>query len=323
MRKLLLSVIAASLTVLAVPTAMSQTYPARPIHLIVNGAPGSLPDLFARPLAEKLRLAMGQSVVIDNRPGAGGMVAMAALKNSPADGYALAMVTNAHVVWNPYLFSKPSYDARNDLAPVSPVASIPMVLAASPALPANTLEELIALAKSRPGQLNYASSSTGSPPHILFELLKSQASLDIMHVPFKSGPDAMNSTLSDRTQLYLAGSALVEPQIRAGKLKALAVGAAQRLPSLPDVPTFAEKGMPGHDGVVWLGVITNKGVPAEIVERLNQEIGKALQTPDMQKIYESSGSAPYHTSVRAFQQRIAADHSTWGPVISQAGIRLD
>jgi len=307
----------------AAPAQAQTTYPARPIHLIVNGAPGSLPDLFARPIAEKMRTSMGQAVVIDNRPGAGGLLAMTNLKNSPADGYTLAVVTNAHAVWNQYLFNKLPYDPRADIQAVSPVAVIPMVLTASPALSAGSLKELVSLAKAKPGVLNYASSSTGSPPHVLFEMFKLQTGADILHVPFKSGPDALNSTISDRTQLYLAGSALIEPQVKDGRLKALAVNTRDRLPSLPSVPTFAEQGYPGLEDTVWLGIVTRTGVPADIVQKLNREIAKAVQAEDMKKLYDAHGSVVYTSGPEEFAARITADHALWGPVIKKANISLE
>lgn len=305
------------------PVQAQTAYPARPIHLIVNGAPGSLPDLFARPIAEKMRASLGQAVVIDNRPGAGGLLAMTNLKNSAADGYTLAVVTNAHAVWNQYLFSKLPYDPRADLQAVSPIAVIPMVLTASPALPAGSLKELVSLAKAKPGALNYASSSTGSPPHVLFEMFKLQTGADILHVPFKSGPDALNSTIGDRTQLYLAGSALIEPQVKDGRLKALAVNTRERLPSLPGVPTFAEQGYPGLEDTVWLGIVAQAGVPADIVQKLNREIAKAVRAEDMKKLFDAHGSVVYTSSPEEFTARIKADHALWGPVIRKANISLD
>jgi len=311
------------LAMLAAAPAQAQTYPARPIHLIVNGAPGSLPDLFARPIAEKMRQSLGQAVVIDNRPGAGGLLAMTNLKNSPADGYTLAVVTNAHVVWNQYLFSKLPYAPQADIQAVSPIATIPMVMTASADLKAGSLRELVALAKAQPGVLNYASSSTGSPPHVLFEMFRGQAGVDIVHVPFKSGPDALNSTISGRTQLYLAGSALVEPQVKDARLKALAVNTRDRLPGLPNVPTFAEQGFQGLEDTVWLGIVAQTGVPADIVHRLNREIAKAVQAEDMKKLYEAHGSVVYTSSPEEFAARIKADHALWGPVIKKANISLD
>ncbi|OVZ56386.1 ABC transporter substrate-binding protein [Pigmentiphaga sp. NML080357] len=293
------------------------------MHLIVNGAPGSLPDLFARPIAEKMRQSLGQAVVVENKPGAGGLVAMTQLKNAPADGYTLAIVTNAHAVWNQYLFKNLPYDPSKDLQAVSPVATIPMVMAASPALQANSLKALVALAKEKPGTLNYASSSNGSPPHVLFEMFKLQTGADIVHVPFKSGPDALNSTIADRTQLYLAGSALIEAQIKDGRLKGLAVNTRERLANLPNVPTFAEQNLPGYEDSVWLGIVTRTGTPAAVVNKLNAEIAKAVQAEDMKKLYASHGSEVYLSSAERFAARIQADHELWGPVIRKANISLD
>ncbi|MCK9508238.1 MAG: tripartite tricarboxylate transporter substrate binding protein [Pigmentiphaga sp.] len=303
--------------------AQAQNYPTKPIHILVNGAPGSLPDLFARPIAEKMRQSLGQAVVVDNRPGAGGLLAMTHLKNSQPDGYTLAIVTNAHAVWNQYLFKELPYDTRKDLKPIAPVATIPMVLTAPKDFPANTIQETIELAKKQPGVLNYASSSVGSPPHVLFEMLKLQTKADILHVPFKSGPDAMNSTISGRTQLYLAGSALVEPMTKDGRLKALAVGTPERLSSFPNVPTFAEAGLPGHDNAVWLGMVTRSGVPDEVVGKLHQAINDAITSPDMANIFKAQGSAPYTSSTADFEKRIQEEHERWGPVIKEANISLD
>lgn len=309
--------------VLAAAPAQAQDFPTKPIHVIVNGAPGSLPDLFARPIAEKMRQSLGQAVVVENKPGAGGLVAMTQLKNAPADGYTLAIVTNAHAVWNQYLFKNLPYDPSKDLQAVSPVATIPMVMAASPALQANSLKALVALAKEKPGTLNYASSSNGSPPHVLFEMFKLQTGADIVHVPFKSGPDALNSTIADRTQLYLAGSALIEAQIKDGRLKGLAVNTRERLANLPNVPTFAEQNLPGYEDSVWLGIVTRTGTPAAVVNKLNAEIAKAVQAEDMKKLYASHGSEVYLSSAERFAARIQADHELWGPVIRKANISLD
>lgn len=303
--------------------AQAQTYPAKPITILVNGAPGSLPDLFARPIAEKMRQALGQAVIVDNRPGAGGLLAMTHLKNSPPDGYTLAMVTNAHAVWNQYLFKDLPYDTRKDLKPIAPIASIPMVLTAPKDFPANTLQETIELAKKQPGTLNYASSSNGSPPHVLFEMLKLQTKADIVHVPFKSGPDAMNSTISGRTHLYLAGAALVEPMTKDGRLKALAVGTPERLSSFPTVPTFAEAGLSGHDNAVWLGMVTRSGVSDDVVNKLNKAISDAIGSPDMANLFKAQGSAPYIGSVADFEKRIKEDHERWGPVIKEADITIN
>ena len=308
----------------AAGSAASQTtFPSKPLTIVVNGGPGSLPDLFARPLADRLRQTLGQAVVVDNRPGAGGMVAMQTLKSAPADGHTLALVTNAHAVWNPQVFPKLSYDPVTDLQPVSPVAVIPMALAVNARLPAATLEELLARAKAAPGQLNYASSGNGSPPHVLFELLKAQAGVDIVHVPFKTGPDALTSVAGGDTQIYLAATSLLEPLVKEGRLRVLAVS-----PQLPGatwqgVPTLASRGHQGFEGAVWLGMVTGAGVPAELVARLNREIGAALQTPQLQQAIASHGSIVWHDSAAAFAQRIADDRRLWTPLLQKLNVQAN
>ncbi len=296
-------------------------YPSKTITVIVNGGAGSLPDNFARPLAERLRQVLGQPVVVDNKPGAGGLVALQALKTAPADGHTLAIVTNAHVVWNPFVFPKLTYDPQADLLPVSPIALIPMALVVNPKLPARSVEELVALAKREPGVLNYASSSNGSPPHVLFELFKEQSGSRIVHIPFRTGPDALTSVMAGDTQVYLAGTSLVEPMVKDGRLRVLAVSPSVKSPTFASVPTFADKKYNGFESAVWLGLVTNAGVPATVVERLNREIGQLLQDPAVQKVFESQGSLPYHASPAAFAQRIAQDRALWTPVLQKLDLK--
>ncbi len=303
--------------------APATDFPFRPLTLIVNGGPGSLPDGFARPLAERLRLALGQPVVVENKPGAGGMVALQQLRTSPADGHALALVTNAHAVWNPYVFAKLSYDPRTDLLPVSPIAVIPMALVVNRALPVQSVADLVRLARDKPGELNYASSSPGSPPHVLFELFQSQAGTRIVHVPFKTGPEALTSVVGGDTQIYLAGTSLVAPLVQDGRLKVLAVSPAVASPLFAGAPTLEAAGYRGFEQAVWLGVVTNTGVPAAVVERLNREIGLALDDPALLRAIEAQGSLPFHASPAAFQARIDADRTLWAPILEKLNLRSD
>ncbi|MDO9436918.1 tripartite tricarboxylate transporter substrate binding protein [Hydrogenophaga sp.] len=299
----------------------ADAFPTKTITLIVNGGAGSLPDNFARPLAERLRQTLGQAVVIDNKPGAGGLVALQALKSAAPDGHTLAIVTNAHMVWNPFVFPKLTYDPQTDLLPVSPIALIPMALVVNPKVPAQSLEQLVALAEQKPGVLNYASSSNGSPPHVLFELFKAQSGSRIVHIPFRTGPDALTSVIAGDTQIYLAGTSLVEPMVKDGRLRVLAVSPSVKSPTFANVPTFADKQYTGFESAVWLGVVTNAGVPANVVERLNREIGQLLQDPALQKVFESQGSLPYHASPAAFAQRIAQDRALWTPVLQKLDLK--
>ena len=310
---------------LAVPAAMAAdpAYPSRAISLIVNGGPGSLPDNFARPLADKLRVALGQPVVVENKPGAGGMVALQALKSAPADGHALAIITNAHAVWNPHVFSKLTYDPKTDLLPVSPIAIIPMAMAVNPKLAAGSIEELVALAKQKPGVLNFASSSPGSPPHVLFELFQSQAGTRIVHVPYKTGPEALTSVMAGDTQIYMAGTSLVAPMVNDGRLRVLAVSPAVKSPVFANAPTLASKGYQGFESAVWLGLVSNAGVPAAIVERLNREIGLALQDPAILKTFDAQGSLPWHATPAEFARRIDADRKLWAPILDQLQLKAN
>ena len=298
----------------------ADAWPSRPITLVVNGGAGSLPDIFARPLADRLQAALGQPVVIDNKPGAGGMVAMQQVKNAPKDGHMLAVVTNAHLVWNPYVFPKLTYDPATDLAPVSPISVIPMALAVNPKLPAQSVAELFALAKKEPGKLNYASSGNGSPPHVLFEMLRDQAGANIVHVPFKTGTDALTSVVAGDTQIYFAGTSLVEPMVKDHRLRVLAVSPKVPAPVFAGAPTLESQGFPGYESAVWLGLVATAGTPPAVIKRLNDEVGKALKDPAMQQAMVAHGALPYHSSPEAFAQRVAAERGTWGPVIRRLGI---
>jgi tripartite-type tricarboxylate transporter receptor subunit TctC len=307
---------AATLTLASYASAQTPSaFPSKPMTILVNGGPGSLPDSFARPLAEKLRQSLGQTVVVENKPGAGGMVPLRQLTSSPADGHTLAIVTNAHLSWNPFVFPKLTYDADKDLQPVSPIAIIPMALAINPQVPAKTVAEFVALAKQKPGALNYASSSNGSPPHVLFELFKAQSGTKIVHIPMRTGTDALTSVVAGDTQVYLAGTSLVEPMVKNEKLRVLAVSPRVKNATFAQVPTMEEAGYKGFEGAVWLGVVTNKGVPADVVERLNREIGAFVKDPQVQRVFEAQGTLPYHASTAEFAKLVRDDKALWTPVL--------
>ncbi|MCK9511804.1 MAG: tripartite tricarboxylate transporter substrate-binding protein [Pigmentiphaga sp.] len=312
------------LSLCAVSTAArAADFPARPLTVLVIGGPGSLPDMFARPMAERLASSLGQPVVVDNKPGAGGMIALQALKSAPADGHTLAIITNAHAVWNPHIFAKLTYDPVQDLVPVSAVATIPMALAVHPSLPVNTVEELFALARERPGVLNYASSGNGSPPHVLFEMLRRQAGVDIVHVPFKTGTEALTSVASGDTHIYFAGTSLIDPLVRDGRLRALAVSPGVPGDTYGALPTLEEAGYPGLEGVVWLGVVSNAGTPPDAIERLNTAINQALHDPAMRQAFDNQGAQALDGSAADFAERIANDRTAWDPLLAKMGLRPD
>ena len=296
-------------------------WPRKPLTIVVNGGAGSLPDIFARPLGDRLQAALGQPVVIDNKPGAGGMVAMQQVKSAPKDGHTLAVVTNAHMVWNPYVFPKLSYDPATDLVPVSPISVIPMALAVNPKLTANSVAELFALAKKEPGKLNYASSGNGSPPHVLFEMLRDQGGVNIVHVPFKTGTDALTSVVAGDTQIYFAGTSLVEPMVKDGRLRVLAVSPKVPAPVFAGAATLESAGFPGYESAVWLGLVATAGTPPAVIKRLNEEVAKALNDPAMKQAMLAHGALPYTSTPEAFAQRIANERGTWGPAIRRLGIQ--
>lgn len=304
-------VLAVSAVVLQ-PVTRARAFPDRPLTIIVNGAAGSVVDIAARPIAEKLRVALGKPVVIDNRPGGGGFVAMRALKASPADGHTLAVITSATMVWNRYIYDKMPFDPDADIVAVSPLQKSTSVLVLHPSVPANTYKEFAALVKSRPGELNYASSGIGTPSHVMFEVFKAQAGFDIRHVPFRSGTDAINSIVRGDTQAYLISAVLVEQLIAAGQLKAIAIS-QRTIPSLMKLPTLAEVGITGMDGAVWTGIATVAGVPKEIVDRLNKEISAALSDPELVKMFAVSGATPYIARPEEYAAQIRADNEFWGP----------
>lgn len=302
--------------------AAAAAFPVKPMTLLVNGGPGSLPDMFARPLAERLHASLGQPVVVDNRPGAGGMVALQNLKESDGSGHTLAIITNAHAVWSPYIFPKLTYDPAVDLKPVGSLAVLPMALVVNPKVQANNLQELLAQAAAQPGVLNYASSGNGSPPHVLFEVLRAKTGEpDIVHVPFKTGPDALTSTVAGETQIYFAGSVLVEPMVKDGRLRAIGISPKVESEVFAATPTLESQGLDGFESAVWIGVATHKDTPDAVVVKINQAIGQALQDAGYLKFMQANGSIPAPDTPQGFARRIADERKAWGPVLEKLNIK--
>src|SRR3954471_13194194 len=274
---------------LGIAPALAQNYPAKPIRIIIAQAPGSATDVISRVVGNRLSEALGQPVAIEARPGAGGLVGTEAAARSAPDGYTLFMANNSTHGSNPAVYPKLPYDAVNDFAPISFVASVPYVLVVDPSLPVTNVQQLIALVKSKPGQMNYASAGNGSTHQFCAELLKSMAGLDIVHVPYKGSPPAIAGLLGREVSLMFANVADIGSQIRSGKVKPLAVTTAKRAASLPDVPTMSEAGLPGFEIVSWFGLLAPAGTPAPIVARLNAETNKALARQDVQQTLGAQG----------------------------------
>lgn len=321
-RRRILSLLPVAGLTLAHATARAQSYPSRPITLLVGGAPGSGPDTMVRPVAERLSAALGQLVVVVNKPGAAGSLAMAALTQSAADGHTLALVTMSQAVFNTYLFAKLPYDALRDFEPVAPLVTGAMVLAAHPSFAARSLPEFVALAKAQPGMLFVAIPQAGSPPHIIALLLNRAAGIDVTFVPHKSGTDAINAVLSGEIALLVDGSVIIAPHVQAGKLKALAVTGRQRDLALPQTPTASESGIEAP-GEAWFGLVAPRGTPTAIVQRLNRDLTGIMAVADMRSSMARLGMRTLSSTPEEFRGLIAQEHAKWGPLIRAAGLKIE
>lgn len=302
--------------------AQAQSYPSRTITLLVGGAPGSVPDILVRPIADRLAAALGQSVVVDNRPGAAGSVAMSALLQTPPDGHTLALATMSQAVFNTYLLAKLPYDALRDLEPITPLVTGAMALAAHPSFPARSLREFVTLAKAQPGRYFVAIPQSGSPPHVVALLLNRATGIDVTMVPHKSGSEAVNAVVSGEIPLLFDAPTIISNQVRAGKLKALAVTGRQREPALPDTPTATESGF-DVQGEAWIGLVAPRGTPAAVVKRLSREIGSVLATGEMQALMARLSFRTMASTPEEFRALIQHEHTKWSAVIRDAGLKLE
>lgn len=302
--------------------AHAQSYPSRPITLLVGGAPGSVPDIMVRPIAERLSTALGQPVVVDNRPGAAGSVAISALLQGTPDGHTLALATMSQAVFNAYLFTRLPYDAQRDLEAVTPLVSGAMALAAHPSFPAGSLGEFVTLAKAQPGKYFVAIPQSGSPPHIVALLLNRATGVNVTMVPHRSGSDAVNAVVSGEIPLLFDAPTIISNHVRAGKLKALAVTGRQREPALPDTPTARESGF-DVQGEAWIGLVAPRGTPTAVVQRLNSEIAGILAANEMQALMARLSFRTMTSTPEAFRNLIRDEHMKWSAVIRDAGLKLE
>ncbi len=306
--------------VLWLSTASAQSYPSKPVRVIVPFPPAGGTDLFARAVAQKLFAVLGQQVVVDNRSGAGGMIGSELVARAVPDGYTLLITSSSTHSINPHLARKPLYDPLRDFAPVIVIASAPNVLVVHPSLPVRTVKELIALAKTRPGQINYASNGSGTLSHLTGELFKLQAGINIVHIPYKGGPPAMIDLMAGQVSALFAAFPTVFGQVRAGKLRALAVSGAKRASAAPDLPTVADT-LPGFESSQWWGMFAPAATPTGIVGRLNAEIEKFLGDADVRERFSADGAEPVGGSPLDFAAYLKADYEKWGKVVKETGIR--
>ena len=297
--------------------ALAQGYPAKPIRFIVG--PG--PDALARVIGQKLTEAWGQPVIVDQRGGGGGTISAEAVAKAAPDGYTLLLATGTHTI-NPSMY-KLSYDMVRDFAPVTLLASTPFILAVHPSVPANSVAELIRLAKAKPGALNYGSGGSGTPPHLATELFKTAAGIDIVHVPYKTVAAAITDLVAGQLQVMFTVGPAGLPQIRAGRLRGLAVSTARRSAFAPDLPTVAESGLPGFDVFGWNGLLAPAGTPGSIIARLQGEIVRALQNSELRERIASFGFEPVGNTPEEFGEFVKADIARWADVVKQSGARVD
>jgi tripartite-type tricarboxylate transporter receptor subunit TctC len=307
----------------AVTRAETQTYPARTIKLVVPFGPGGPTDVSARIVAQVVQSGLGPSVVIENRPGAGGAIGTKSVANAEADGATLLIGTSATLGVVPALMKNPGYDPIKSFAPVAKVADSTLVLVVPATLPANSVQEFVAYAKANPGRLSFASAGVGNQTQLLAELFKSKAGLDIVHVPYKSGAEMVTAILGEQVQMAFPDVSILIPLIREGKLKALAVTSASRHPQLPDVPTMIESGIPDYIMTFWSGVVAPAGMPAEIVNRLNTAINDGLTSASVRENLAKVGSVASPGTPQDFADFIAAETRKWSAVARMAGISLD
>ena len=318
LRSLVLAVIAISLGALA----DAQTWPDKPIKFVVAAGPGSSLDTLARVIADKLKDRLGQSVIVENKPAAGGTVATAEVAKAAPDGYTMLLGFNGPLAFGPLLQKLP-YDVQKDLGPVIITTSQPNVLVVNAELPVKTLQELVAYAKANPGKLAYASVGNGSSSHLNMELLKSVAGFDALHVPFNGSPPAVTATIQNETQMMFAVMQPLQPQIQAGKLRAIAVTTAKRFPLLPDLPAIAESGYPGFEALAWNGVMVPTGTPKSVIAKLNAEINAILKQPDVVAKMNAQGFDLIGGTPDDLGSLIRRETDTWAPVIKKLGVKVD
>jgi len=313
---------AALLLAVAASAACAQSWPDKPVRFLMSAPAGSSIDVVGRAIADKLKDRLGQPVVVENKPAAGGVVAVGETAKAAPDGYTMVLAFNGPLSITP-LLQKTQYDVQKDLAPVITTTSQPNVLAVNAQVPAKTVKELVAYAKANPGKLNYASVGPGSSSHLNGELLKSLAGIDIVHIPFNGSPPAVTATIQGETQMIFAVMQPLQAQIQAGKLRALGVTSAKRFPLLPDLPTIAESGYPGFVSLAWNGVLVPAGTPKPVIARLNAEINAILKEPDVVQKLNGQGFELVGGTPEEFAALIKGESDKWAPVIKAANIKID
>jgi tripartite-type tricarboxylate transporter receptor subunit TctC len=321
MRKTTIACLLAAMAMPAFAAENAQDYPSKPIRLVVPFTPGGSTDILARVIGMKLTEAWGRQVVIDNRPGAGGNIGVDLVAKSPADGYTLVMGHIGTFGVNPTLYPKLPYDPIKDFQPITLVALVPNMLSVNPALPAKSVKELIALAKAKPGTINFGSGGNGSAAHLAGEYFKLMTKTEITHIPYRGTSPAVTDLIAGQIQMIITGVPPTLNFVKTGKLRALAVATSKRLPLLPDLPTISEAGVPGYEATQWYGVLAPAGTPKPIVAKLNAEMAKAIKGPDVREKLAADAAEPVGNSPEEFGAFIKKEIARWAPVIKASGAR--
>jgi tripartite-type tricarboxylate transporter receptor subunit TctC len=317
-----LCTIAASLVLAIAPSALAQSYPVKPIRIIVPNAPGGGTDTVARLIAEKLSPALGQQIIVDNRGGAGGRIAAEMVARAPKDGYMLLLGSGSTLITGPALYTDRNYDPVKDFAPISLAGTTAYILVTHPTLPVRNLRDLVALAKAKPDSIAYATTGPGSPAHLGAELLSAMAKVKMVHVPFKGGTPAMLSLLQGETYVMVSNFHTSLPQVRAGRIRALGVTSAKRTSLAPDIPTISESGLPGYEVQQFYSIVAPAGTPAEVVQKLNQEMVRRFSVDDVKTRLGREGIEVRTTTPAELGKIVAEQYAKWGRVIREAGIKV-
>ena len=316
------SLLLAMTCTLAAASALAQSYPSKPVRLIVPFAAGGPADVYARFMAQRLQDALGQPFVIDNRPGAGSVIGTDAVAKAAPDGYTLLLMSNAHTVNESLIPNKP-FQLMRDFVAIAPLNYSDLVLVANPALPASTLKELISRAKASPGKFNYASSGPGTPYHMAGELFKSMAGVYLVHIPYRGSTGARTDVIGGQVDVMFDAVTTMAEQVKAGKVKALATTGRTRSEVLPDVPTLNEAGVPGYEATIWLGLMAPRATPKAVVDKLNDAVSKIVGQSDVRQTWAKQGAVPLLMTPVVFDQYVRDDIAKWAGVIKAANIKVD
>jgi len=312
-----------ALTLLLPFSVLAQTYPAKSVRLIVPFAPGGATDVIARLTAQKLSDALGQSFVVDNRPGANGNIGTEMAVKAAPDGYTLVMSYDGTLAINPSVYKSMPFDPQKDLVPIASVAQLPLLMLVNSNFAAKNVAEFVAYARANPGKINFSGAGYGSAGHLAAELFRARAGIELVHVNYKGGGQAVTDLLGGQIQMLMTGLTTVEGHVKSGKLRALAFTSSKRMPGAPDIPTFVESGYPGLISYTWYGILAPVGTPQDIVRKLNADINRILQAPDVRERLTALGTEPTGGTPEQFAETIKADTARWAKVVSDAGIRIE